>query len=422
MQEEQIRSHRYRLQNRLYEYLKKTGMRSNDISCRCPNPDCGGTAVLRTEAYGEPPHAFNTWHCPDCRSGGDILDYVLAENPALSEGQAIHHIQRTLGERITDLDSVSAEELMAMHFPAKRWRVRDLMGPGLYVLGGPSKVGKSWMVLYFADRISKGEPVWDMPSEPCAVLYLSLEDTLPRLQERLRAVTGGTVGPVRLATEAELIGNGFEAQIENLLRSDPEIGLVIIDTLQKIRRTSAEGYSYAEDYAVMSALKRIADHRRITILLVHHTRKMQAEDPMDLLSGTTGIAGAADGALILRRSRLEEEATLTVMGRDAPEQMLRLRFDGQTKCWQLLGRGQSTERNEREMLFRDLRELTEASGGSWEGSSSALLEALEYTGELSAKKLSLLLKENSERLQAEYGLRFSARRTRQSRLLTLTLA
>ena len=67
MQKEQIRSHRYRLQNRLYDYLKKTGMRSNDISCRCPNPDCGGTAVLRTEAYGEPPHAFNTWHCPDCR-------------------------------------------------------------------------------------------------------------------------------------------------------------------------------------------------------------------------------------------------------------------------------------------------------------------------------------------------------------------
>ena len=104
--------------------------------------------------------------------------------------------------------------------------------------------------------------------------------------------------------------------------------LIIIDTLQKIRESRNDKYSYSSDYEIITQLKQFADEYGICLLLVHHTRKQQADDKFDMISGTNGLLGAADGVFVLQKEkRTGKTATLEVAGRDQPEQMLHLEKD-----------------------------------------------------------------------------------------------
>ena len=260
MTDEKIEVFRERVQPRLRGYLKAAHVElsENEITTACPI--CGDMAGLMKD---------DTWLCMHCDRRGDLLDYVLCSHPRMSPVEAVRHIQRTLGERITELDAVNANELMDMEFQPTGWLIEKLLGKGVYLLAGASKIGKSWLVLWLADRVSKGEKVWDFKTEQCEVLYVSLEDTEQRIQQRLGEVTGGEADKIWIATEAELLGKGFEQQIGNFLAAHPNVGFVIVDTLQRIRQMKTEGYSYGGDYEVMTSLKTIADRFNITILVVH---------------------------------------------------------------------------------------------------------------------------------------------------------
>ena len=109
------------------------------------------------------------------------------------------------------------------------------------------------------------------------------------------------------------------------LREHPDTSLIIIDTLQKVREIGGDNYSYANDYQIITRLKALADNYGICLLLVHHTRKQQADDKFDMISGTTGLLGAADGAFLLTKEiRTSNAACLDVSGRDQPDQRLHL--------------------------------------------------------------------------------------------------
>lgn len=225
--------------------------------------------------------------------------------------------------------------------------VDGLLGQGIYILAGAPKVGKSWLVLLLANQVSRGEPVWELKTEKCGVLYISLEDTFQRIQKRLNDVSGGTPGPIWLATEALNIGEGFEEQLENFLAARPDVKLVIIDTFQRVRKAGQEQYNYASDYEAVCALKKIADRFLITLLLVHHTRKTGSSDSFNMISGTTGLLGCADGALVLQKSsRLETSATLDVTGREVADSQLKLRFDKQRKVWEFISFGGDAQEKE----------------------------------------------------------------------------
>ena len=112
---------------------------------------------------------------------------------------------------------------------------------------------------------------------------------------------------------------------------------MVIDTLQRIRSAGSEANSYANDYRDIGELKTLADRHRIAVLLVHHLRKLNDDDPMNMISGTTGLSGATDSNFVLRkRKRRETTATLYCTGRDIPYRELSLEFDGETHIWNLL--------------------------------------------------------------------------------------
>ena len=237
-------------------------------------------------------------------------------------------------------------ELYDHVFPSKPPVVEGLLYPGVYLFVGAPKVGKSFLMAQLAYHVSMGLPLWGYEVRRGTVLYLALEDDYPRLQERLYRMFGAdSAGGLFLSVSAHTLGGGLEKQLEGFVQEHPDTRLIIIDTLQKIREAGDERYSYASDYEVITKLKRFADASGVCVLLVHHTRKQQADDRFDKISGTNGLMGAADGAFLLQKERrTDNAATLDVSGRDLQDQRLYLKRDKERLVWEGNGTAQGAAR------------------------------------------------------------------------------
>ncbi|MBL8528861.1 MAG: bifunctional DNA primase/polymerase [Burkholderiales bacterium] len=228
---------------------------------------------------------------------------------------------------------VTAAELVQREFPEPRWIVPNVLPEGLTLLAGKSKTGKSWWALQTAV---------DVAGRDGDVLYLALEDTQRRLQDRILQVCEGESVSARL----ELTGQGCWPRLdagglgyirEWLQVHRNEARLVIVDTLAKVKpRAKRNGNAYDEDYAALEGLKALADEFGVAILIVHHLRKMPDEqDPFNEISGTTGLTGCADTIMVLKRGRKSNDAELCVTGRDVEEQRLPMTWDGDRCRWTL---------------------------------------------------------------------------------------
>lgn len=229
---------------------------------------------------------------------------------------------------------------MGVEFTDPRWAVPGLLPEGLNLIVGAPKVGKSWFGLDVAIAVARGSyALGILPVEGGDVLYLALEDTGRRLQSRLRIALGDSPPPERLTLETECppLGRGAEVLIEEWVEAASEPRLIVVDVFAKVRGLpNGKVNQYDDDYQSMVKLKRLADRFGICILVVHHTRKAIATDYLDLVSGTNGIAGAADGILILTRNRGNTQATLKVTGRDVEEAEHTLTFLAEHGRWVIL--------------------------------------------------------------------------------------
>ena len=127
-----------------------------------------------------------------------------------------------------------------------------------------------------------------------------------------------------------------DEQLERFMEEHDDVKLIIIDTLQKVREEGGDGYSYSNDYQIIGRLKSFADSYGICVLIVHHTRKEKAEDIFEMISGTTGLFGAADGAFVMQKEkRTSNSATLEIVGRDQPDQRFKLVRNIETLAWEL---------------------------------------------------------------------------------------
>ena len=105
--------------------------------------------------------------------------------------------------------------------------------------------------------------------------------------------------------------------MEQFVAEHPDTRLIIIDTLQKVREAGGDKFSYASDYDIVTKLKSFSDKHDICLLVVHHTRKMESTDSFDMISGTNGLLGAADGAFVMQKEkRTDNRAVLELAGRD----------------------------------------------------------------------------------------------------------
>ncbi|MFB8136374.1 AAA family ATPase [Streptomyces mirabilis] len=234
----------------------------------------------------------------------------------------------------------TADQLMAADFPEPKWAVPGILAEGVSLLAGPPKVGKSWLSLGLALAVAAGGQAFDsVPVEGGPVLYLALEDTPRRLQTRMGKLLGGRQAPagLTLVTECPPFPQGGTEAIAQWLDRNPDARMVVIDVFAKMRGHAPQGVSaYDADYVSVGYAKRLADHYGIAVVLVHHVRKAGSDDFLTEVSGTNGIAGAADATLVLKRARGQADGILHVTGRDVDEAEYALSFQPASGAWHLL--------------------------------------------------------------------------------------
>ena len=318
--------------------------------------------------------------------------------------------------------TIDGETLMSQPLTPLNFVVDTLLSQGLHILAGSPKVGKSWLALWLAVMVAKGEAVWGMGVKQGTTLYLCLEDSTLRIQNRLFEIAEDAPANVHFTTNSDTLGKGLEEQLCAFLSEHPDTVLVIIDTLQMIRGAGYDN-TYANDYRDLSALKRIADTYGIAILLVHHLRKMNDDDPMNMISGTTGLSGATDSNFVLRKSkRRENTATLYCTGRDIPYRELALEFDGEDHVWKLLSDDcEQTEQPSERILFllsELLRQQPEISAPA-----KVLLEKIDPAGAegLTPNSFSHRIRKSVDALRRN-GITVSFRKSNGDRLICLKRA
>ena len=422
MDKEILEDFRLKVKDRLTEYLKKSNLPLDNSSPIRPTticPCCGKKAEIIT--YQVEPPTIN-WRCTVCMEIGDAIRFAKEYYRMNTDEQAIVDICRKLGIQITTLSTFTAEELIRMDFPPLQELIEGMLAPGLYILAGASKIGKSWLVLQIAHHISTGLPLWDRKTVKGDVLYLSLEDTLRRIQSRLLRICDGETGNITFATEAELRGNGFEKQIHNYMRHNPKTKLIIIDTLIKVRDIGWSSSVYADDYACMTVFKHLAEQYDIAIVLVHHTRKQESQDIMEMISGTNGIMGCADGAMVLERpKRLLPEASLNMTSRDFEDARILLRQDKETMCWEYAGYEDEQPPEASDPVFLAISELM-VNQPSWQGAAQTLLDVLKQIDpklRIKPNSLSRKLNNEKENLREFFGINVSKSRSGNEKLIIL---
>ena len=228
------------------------------------------------------------------------------------------------------INFISSVEIMNTPMKKQRFIVEGIIYPGIHILSGDPKIGKSWMVLDMCLAVAKGEDFLGRKTERGQVVYMALEDTFVSLQSRMYELTDEPSENLTFTLLANSIDSGLEEDLRDCKKMFPDLKMVVIDTLQKIRNNIDT--KYGADYHELSVLKNIADSLGIAIVLVHYNRKAHDSNPNNLISGTNGIAGCADGLLVFTRNG--ENAKLHISGRDAPS--LELNLKREKSKWMLL--------------------------------------------------------------------------------------
>ena len=239
-----------------------------------------------------------------------------------------------------DDHAISLAALKNETFEPIKWIVPEYIPEGLTVFAGKPKIGKSWLMLGTALGVARGTETLGKFVQKGDVLYCGLEDGKRRMQSRVEKVLGPSIStwPENFIFRDRLdpLDAGGLDVIEQWLITHPNRRLVVIDTLARVRgmkNIREEQYQY--DYRLLGSLHELTTRYRVAIVVVHHVRKTDAEDVLDTVSGTTGIAGAADTVIVLGKT--PHGVRFYLRGRDAEEQDKLVEFDHETGLWSVTG-------------------------------------------------------------------------------------
>ena len=359
-------------------------------------------------------HGFDEQH------GTDTIERMIADAFAdaldrESGPQSVPRAEPVAGGATTwRTHAASAEALRRTTFPPVNYVVPGVIPEGVTLLASRPKLGKSWLVLDLCVACA-GERFTLGQIRPAAgdVLYLALEDNPRRLQRRLdRLMRGAEAWPARLtlATQWRRANEGGLADIEAWCAAVAAPRLVVVDTLEKIRPPGGSGPLYSADYLAITGLHRIASEKHLAIVVVHHDRKQEGDDPFDTVSGTLGLVGAADTVLLLKRR--PSGTVLYARGRDIEESETAVQFNKATCKWTILGPAAEVQRsNERSRVLAALaeagrplpiKEIQTAADLPSRNATDTLLFRMVEAGEISrvAKGVYGLAEDESEEAQA----------------------
>ncbi len=252
----------------------------------------------------------------------------------------------------------TAAQLQVETFRPPKWIIDGLRPEGLTIICAKPKKGKSWMELANSLAVAAGVPALGRFATAAGdTLYLALEDSARRFQSRIATLIGADVEwPKRLHVcyqWARLDQGGLE-MLSVWLRSHPEAAMIVIDTFTRVKAPKGKNEeSYQHDAECTAALQRLALEHGVAIVLVHHQRKAGSDDIFDTFSGTLGITASADVLLALEVKK--GKGKLTVTGRDLPEAVWSMAFDGGR--WTCLGEAEPEDDDDAEDPVADAKEF-----------------------------------------------------------------
>ncbi|GJL93399.1 AAA family ATPase [Hyphococcus sp.] len=234
----------------------------------------------------------------------------------------------------------TAAELGEMYFDPLQFACKPILAIGATMLAGKPKTNKTWLAQEVALSVASGGVAcgeWETTQGD--VLFFALEDNKRRLQRRLEMLRPNGAWPncLTFMTEAPRLYSGFEDVVRSWAKGSDQPRLVVVDTFNFIRpNRQSDRVSYQLDYADGAAIMALATELGIAILVIHHARKMDAEDPLDSISGSTGIAAGFDTVLAMSRSA-EGNFKLEGRGRDVLPVEIALDFDLDNARWTVEG-------------------------------------------------------------------------------------
>ena len=316
------------------------------------------------------------------------------------------------------LQTVSMTELYDTVYPPRTPIVDGFLYGGTYLFVGAPKVGKSFFMGQLAYYVVMGLPLWNYPVREGTVLYLALEDDYVRLQRRLSGMFGvDCADNLYFATQAKTLNEGLDRQLEEFLKAHTDARLIIIDTLQKVREVGGDRYSYSSDYEIVTKLKPFSDKYGICLLVVHHTCKLESEDSFDMISGTNGLLGAADGAFIMhKKKRTDNEAVMDIVGRDQPDQELTIEFDRERCVWKFKKAEMELWKQPPNPLLEAINNFLTEDKMEWEGTPTELVSQLPDM-QIQANVLSRKLNVVNSQLLNDYGIFYDNKRGHERKII-----
>jgi len=295
----------------------------------------------------------------------------------------------------------TAADLERITFPPLRFAVPGLLPEGLALLAGKPKFGKSFFCTDLVLAVASAALAFgQLPCEAGDVLYLALEDSKRRLFKRIAAMIPGGGFPPRLCIEtaAPRLGAGLIEKLRGWIDRHQAPRLIVIDTLRCIRPPSGgKASGYEDDAAALAPLHDLAKSvPGLCILVVHHVRKAEADDPFDTVSGTFGLTGVADTLLVFAKHG--EGAKLSAQGRDLEGYEKAFRRDRLTGGWVLTGDAREMAKTGERQAILD--ELADAGGAAL--STGQLAKALGKKADTVSHLLSRLHSEDLVE-KAAYG-------------------
>lgn len=333
-----------------------------------------------TKDNNAPKWHYDKWHGTGHRSTGDyrkntaLRAYKKAKQ---DEAAALDGFKSLAPEKPR---FVTAAELDRMELPPVQWAVPGLLPAGLVFLVAAPKMGKSWLAFDLCLSVAAGDAWLGHETNQGATLYLALEDGLNRLQKRLKTIGDGFTPPpagCTLAINAPMLNAGLLEFLDGWLTEHPDAKLVCIDTFQKVKPPQGKNENaYGADYRICSPLQAWAIQHNICVLLVHHTKKgINPGDIFEGVNGSQGLNGSADATLLLSKdNRFDEDAVLSITGRDVEMERYLMHFDAIACRWVMLGTVENQEHQNFQACpaVKTIKELTEQ--GPWQGTVQELAD------------------------------------------------
>lgn len=320
------------------------------------------------------------------------------------------------------LQAVSMSEMYETVYQSQPAVIEDFLYPGLCVLAGDSKIGKSFLVSQIAFHVATGKEFWNKSVSKGTVLYLALEDQYSRIQKRMFKMYGEeNTSDLYFSITASTITAHLENQLNDFVRGHPGTNLIIIDTMQKVRGGVTDNYSYSKDYEFISQLKKIADDNSLCLLLVHHTKKMKDDkDPQNDITGTKALMAAADSSMVLvKESRTSLNAILNITGRDQPDTRIKIRKNPETLIWESEEFETDIYKEPPDPLLQNIADTVIRNGGKWSGSATEL--AALSGADIKPNKLTLKLNINASKLRYDHGIDYKNVHTHNGRFIEFQL-